>query len=71
MIHDACVEVTCDREKCCESVFVELEWVYQNRGESSGFYDHDDTKTEKKLVDDHDWVIHDGKHFCSHECVGG
>lgn len=71
MIHDACVEVTCDREGCREHVFVELEWVYRTMYESSGFYDVDETRIGEKLVEDHDWVIRDGKHFCSPDCVGG
>ena len=68
MIHDATVEVTCDND-CGESVYVDLEWVYQTRVENSGHYDHNEAKTVRKLVDDHDWVVRDGKHFCSPECA--
>jgi len=68
MIHDAVVEVTCDHDKCDESVFVGLEWVYRNMDESSGFYDYDFTKIEDKLLAVHDWVVWSGRHFCSNEC---
>ena len=69
MIHDACVEVTCDREGCGESIFVELEWVYRTRSELSGFYDPDMTKIENKLMKKSDWVVRDGRHFCTVECA--
>ncbi len=72
MIHDAVVEVTCDRKEgnCHESVFVSMNFVYRNLSPSSGFYDHDTTKIEKKLTEDHEWTVCDGKHFCSSECAG-
>ncbi len=68
MIHDAIVEVTCDHDKCAESAFVGLDWVYRNIGESSGFYDYDRTKIEDKLLAVHDWIVCNGRHFCSDEC---
>lgn len=69
MIHDAIVQVTCDRERCRESVFVGLEWVYHSLHESSGFYDYDDSKTETQLRDEHEWIVCDGKHYCTSECA--
>ncbi len=71
MIHDAVVEVTCDRKGrvCSECVFIGLEWMYRNMSESSGFWDPDDAKIEGKLVEDHGWVVSAGKHFCSTECA--
>lgn len=69
MIHDAKVEVTCDNDGCQESVFVELEWVYFTRDESSGHYEVRDFKIEEKLVKDHGWVVHDEKHFCDPGCA--
>jgi len=69
MLHDAVIEVTCDREGCHESVFVPMEWVYRNYSESSGYYDHRDAKIEEKLVDEFAWVVQDGKHFCSSFCA--
>jgi len=68
MIHDATVEVTCDND-CGESVHVDLDWVYRSYDGNSGYYDQDEAKTVRKLVDDHDWVVRDGKHFCSPECA--
>ena len=67
MIHGAQVEVTCDRERCTESVFVGLEWRYDDLTGKNGFWDPSDTKTEKRLARDHDWVVRDGKHFCCPE----
>jgi len=49
MIHDAQVEVTCDEEDCNESVYV---------------YNGSDREIEKSLVQDHGWIVEDGKHFC-------
>lgn len=69
MIHDAIVEVTCDRSGCVESVFVGLEWVYRTMNESSGYYNANDSDIEERLVEDHDWLVRDGKHFCTPECA--
>jgi len=68
MIHDASVEATCDGGGCRESVCIPLEWVYRSQAPSSGFYDADDAKIEETLADRHDWIVGDGKHFCSPEC---
>ena len=68
MLHDAVIEATCDRERCHESVFVPMEWVYHDLYDSSGHYDHRDTSAEEKLVDEFGWVVQDGKHFCSSFC---
>ena len=68
MIHDATVEVTCDGDRCNESVFIGMEWMYRNPCDSSGFYDCDDLKIEDKL-EDQDWTVHDRKHFCSPVCA--
>lgn len=69
MIHDAVVEVTCNRERCSESVFVKLEWKYRNMSDLSGFYDSNDAAIEDTLVADHDWVVRNGEHFCTPECA--
>lgn len=68
MLHDATIEVTCDREGCHENVFVPMKWVYSNLSESSGYYDHRDTVIEEKLVE-FLWIVRDGKHFCSLYCA--
>lgn len=69
MLHDAIVEVTCDREQCTEIVFVKLEWKYRTMNESSGFYDSNDATIEETLIGDHDWVVRNSKHFCTPECA--
>ncbi len=70
MIHDAQVEVTCDGDGCTESVYVALVWMYPDLTGKNGFWDSSDAKTEKRLVKEHDWIVRDGKHFCSAECAG-
>jgi len=64
MIHDACVEVTCDAEDCRESVFVQLNYVYRSTSSDSGYYDSNDKSIEKALRSEHDWIVIDGKHYC-------
>lgn len=63
MIHDATVEVTCDRADggCRESEHIELNWHL-------GGYDDSDSDIEKKLAR-RDWVVRDGKHYCSKACA--
>lgn len=67
MLHDATIEVTCDHEGCHENVFVPMDWVFHNLGESSGYYDYHDAVIEEKLVKLM-WIVRDGKHFCSSFC---
>ncbi len=69
MIHDATVEVTCDREGCIENEIITLEWAYRNRNEMSGYYDCDEGKIENTVTEYHEWTVRDGKHFCSSECA--
>lgn len=69
MIHDASVEVTCDNERCKESAYVELHMVYLNNNPNGGVYDHRDKAIERDLKRDHEWIVKDGKHFCSEECA--
>lgn len=63
MIHDATVEVTCDRNNasCSESEYIELNWHL-------GGYDDDDKNIEKKLVQ-RGWIVENGKHYCCEEHV--
>ena len=63
MIHDATVEVTCDGERCRDSVHIRPEFVYRTHNESSGYYDTSDKAIEKKLRYE-DWSVVDGKHLC-------
>lgn len=71
MIHDATVDVTCDRLGCNQSVIVELEYVYSDYSGDHGYYNSLDSAIEKQLVRDHNWIIKDLKHFCCEECVEG
>lgn len=66
MIHDAQVEVTCD--KCQESVYIELDYVYSGIMGTQGRYDDSDSKIEKKL-EKMDWIVSDDKHYCSEDCA--
>ena len=70
MIHDATVEVACDGKNCLESVFIRLHYIYRTMSESSGYYDSSDGTIEASVVDDHEWIVRDGKHYCSQECAG-
>ncbi len=58
MIHDATVEVTCDGEKCRESVYVEL------RAGTRDSYIANDEDIERGLKREHEWTVEDGKHYC-------
>lgn len=68
MIHDAHVEVTCDGEGCSESIFIALDYTYGGLLHSSGSYESDDRKIEQKLIRDEEWLVTDGKHYCSDSC---
>ena len=67
MIHDAKVEVTCDARCCDGSEYVDLHWVYDDYSGFNGHYDSSDSVIEDAL-EDLDWVISDGKHFCCKDC---
>ena len=67
MIHDAKVEVTCDARNCDGSEYVDLVWVYSDYSGNNGYYDSSDSVIEDAL-EDLDWVIYDGKHFCCKDC---
>jgi hypothetical protein len=66
MIHDATVEVTCDG--CGDSRSIQPDFVYRNTSETSGYYDTSDEAIEAKLEQE-DWIVRDGKHYCSESCV--
>lgn len=63
MIHDAKVEVTCDGEHCMESIEVEPEFVYPDYSGKNGYYNTKDSALEK-LIEQAEWQVKDGKHFC-------
>ena len=62
MIHDAKVEVTCDGEDCRESMFVDLQAGARNT------YLASDSIIERE-VEREGWIVRDGNHYCSEECV--
>ena len=63
MIFDATfVEVMCDNKDCGCSVLVDLP------AGARSTYLADDDMIEKRLVSWHEWVVEDGRHFCSEEC---
>lgn len=64
MIHDATVEVTCDADGCRESVHVQL-----HAGGRNTYLCHD-SNIEDRLASEHDWIVRDGKHYCSESCAG-
>ncbi len=68
MIHDATVEVTCDRPRCRESVRVPLGFVYGGVMHTRGRYDHDDAKVARRLAEDFGWVVRGENQYCSPEC---
>jgi hypothetical protein len=67
MIGDGTVEVTCDFEDegafCLESVRVPLEMRFRNYQDEDGYYDSRDESIESRL-DDEDWKVINGKHYC-------
>ena len=70
MIHGAFIEVTCDASRCLSSEWVDLEFVYPDYSGKNGWYDHKDESVEEKLVEDFEWVVVDGKHYCCQDCAG-
>lgn len=63
MIHDAKVEVTCDGEKCRESIEVQPDYTYPNYSGKGGSYDTSDSAIERK-IEEEGWEVVDGKHYC-------
>lgn len=62
MIHDAEVEVSCDNyENCTSNVYLPCTWYVHG-------YRLDDSEAEQKLINDHGWIVEDGKHYCSEKC---
>jgi hypothetical protein len=62
MIHDAVVQVTCDRENtpCWEVQHIPLTAL------AGGSYGDHDSTIEKRLVQ-RGWIVEDGKHYCCEE----
>lgn len=71
MIHDPVVEVTCDGERCRESVYTRLAYTYGGVMHTKGSYDADDAQVEARLMDDHNWRVKSGRHYCSDDCAAG
>ena len=67
MIYDAVVKVSCD--KCSGSIDVEPAYVYNDYSGNSGHYNTDDSAIEDILVEEYEWVVSDGKHYCSQDCA--
>lgn len=63
MIHDATVEVTCDRLGCTESLHVEPEYVYVNRSGGGGHYDTSD-RAIHKLIGGEGWTVRGDQTYC-------
>jgi len=70
MIHDAKVEVTCDREGCWASTEVELSYVYGGAMHAAGKYDDSD-KAILESVKKQDWIVDEetSKQYCSEYCA--
>jgi len=66
MIYDATVEAECDH--CKDTVSVEPDLEYTDYSGTTSHYDCSDSAIEKKLVDDHEWVIGDDGQYCSEAC---
>lgn len=71
MIHDAKVEVTCDGHNCCESIAIELPFVYPSYSGRNGRYDHDPEGVNKRVrkegwtvIESEDGDEDHAKHFC-------
>lgn len=69
MLHDAYLEVTCDGDGCGEVANVPMEFAYLDYTGKNGYYDHEDSKIEAKLVEDFEWIVIDGKHYCCEDCA--
>jgi len=63
------VEVTCDGDHCASVERIELDYVYHSYSGKSGQYEDNDSKIEKELIEDHEWTVIDGKHYCSEDCI--
>jgi hypothetical protein len=63
MIHDAKVEVTCDGEKCRESVTVSPHFMHRDYSGKNGFYDCSDDAIEE-LLGLEGWTTDGEEHFC-------
>ena len=61
MIHDVRVEITCDGEKCRESIEVMPDFTYLNYFGSGGSYD---CSVLARKIRAEGWTIDDGKHYC-------
>ena len=64
MIQDAYVTVLCDNPPCPNGVDVCL----NNPSEPERF-DHSDGHIRYSLVTDHRWILQNGEHFCSQDCL--
>ena len=62
MIHDAKVEVTCDGARCDEFVFADLHAGSRNT------YIAEDSAIEREIARDYEWIVINGKHYCSEHC---
>jgi len=69
MIHDAIVPVTCDGPHCNDEQNIQPDYLYHSYSGNSGQYDVEDSSIEKILEDECDWIIKDGKHYCSEDCA--
>lgn len=69
MIHDAKVLVTCDGTGCIECVEIFPDFRSCIGPSGSGYYDTTDAAIERKLTDEEDWRVVNGKHFCCDDCV--
>ena len=64
MIHDAKVEVTCDGERCTESILIDLPYVYTSLSGSGGHYDSK-KETINEAVRREGWIVtYGGNHYC-------
>lgn len=64
MIHDACVEVTCDGPRCRESLSIELPFTYPDYSGKGGRYDHR-PEAVNPLVRQEGWKVRgEDEHFC-------
>ena len=67
MIYDATVEVCCDM--CRDAIDVEPAYVFNNYSGNSGHYDTRESAIEDILVEQHEWIVTDGQHYCCQECA--
>jgi hypothetical protein len=67
-ISNTYVTVACDCHGCRSNEEVELPFVYSGPMHTLGHYDHCDEFIEKKIRR-MEWVIRNGKHFCSLDCL--